>query len=788
MKRSMVLAAILALALTVYAMGDVPRTISYQGVLKDDAGVIVPDDDYDFIFRIYDVSSGGTALWTESRTKHVTAGILNVILGEIDPIDLPFDAPYWLGVTIGAGDELAPRTPLTGSPYALNALAVIGSHNVFPDSGAVGVGTAEPDRALHVVSPDIHVMEVEGTAGGAWALLDINASGLSANPGIEFLKQGALKAVTYVGLGDDLVFRVGADDALRLEAGTANCGIGVADPVERLDVAGAVRLGTTGESNAGTIRWTGTDFEGYDGGTWLSLTSSGGGTLPSGSLGQTIRHNGSDWVSSSFLYNNGDRIGIGTTIPSAELEVMGDNMMNHFKLSASTGAGPALYLNAVNKDWTIYGSNPGSSAGDQKLVFRDFSAARDRMVIDADGDVGIGTTEPDASLHLLGGNWDLIGTEGDLKIGNDDYRLKIGVATGGGGAGSVGIRVQGGLERLILGAGEYEVLTVRPLGQVDIGSPTLTGYVDFYHNGYPDPALHIFSDGYGGGIQVMDEANGRLVTMKGNDNDTGGSIILWATAFNPALYLDGNADGAGNPQIYMQGTSNVAAFRMELSGDDAVYLPASSVSPYEIRGETGCASVNEYDETGPGLSGTGVDVLASRSITVQHDGWALVIGSAQVTIAHTNGLMSNANFGVSDDYTAFPACQDVRLLLSSNMPSGSYDFPVSNQSLFELDGAGTYTFYYLGEEVTGTFSVFDVQLSIVFMPTAYGMVSPPAAGSSAEGGDAPLRTTSDIEAERSEAAAFERDRVERELERIRREIEELKRSIPRSDESRTGTE
>ncbi len=788
MKRSILTGAILALVLTGYAMGDVPRTISYQGVLKDDAGVIVPDDDYDFTFRIYDVSSGGTALWAESQTKHVTAGILNVILGEIDPIDLPFDGPYWLGVTIGAGDELAPRTPLTGSPYALNARAVIGSHNVFPDSGAVGVGTTGPDCAMHVVSSNIHVMEVEGTAGGAWALLDIDASGLSSNPGIEFLRQGALKAVTYVGLGDDLVFRVGANDALRLEAGTANCGIGVYDPLERLDVAGAVRIGTTSESNAGTIRWTGTDFEGYDGGTWLSLTSSGGGTLPAGSLGQTIRHNGSDWVSSSFLYNDGDRIGIGTTIPSAELEVMGDNMTNHFKLSASTGAGPALYLNAVNKDWTIYGSNPGSSAGDAKLVFRDFSAAQDRMVIDADGDVGIGTNEPDASLHLAGGNWDLVSTEGDLKIGNDDYRLKIGVATGGGGAGSAGIRVQGGLERLILGAGSTEALTVRPLGVVEIGSPTQTGYIHFYRYGFADPTMLFFSDQFGGGIQVLDEAYGKLVTVKGNDNDTGGSIILWSTAPNPGIFLDGNADGAGNPQIYMQGSSSVAALRLEMSGDDAVYLPLSSIAPHEIIGEAGCASENDYDLTGPGLSGTGIDVLASRSITVQHDGYALVIASAQVTIAHTNGLTSNANFGVSDDDTAFPACQDVRLLLSSNLQSGSYDFPVTNQSLFELDGAGTYTFYYLGEEITGTFSIFDVQLSIVFVPTAYGIVSPPAAGSAAEGGSAPLKTVSDIEAERSEAAAFERDRVERELEKMRREIEELKRSISRSDAARIGPE
>mgnify|MGYP000182062501 CR=1 FL=1 len=44
---------------------------------------------------------------------------------------------------------------------------------------------------------------------------------------------------------------------------------------EALDVNGAIHLGTTSNTNSGTIRWTGTDFEGYDGSSWLSLTSGG---------------------------------------------------------------------------------------------------------------------------------------------------------------------------------------------------------------------------------------------------------------------------------------------------------------------------------------------------------------------------------------------------------------------------------------------------------------------------------------------------------------------------------
>ncbi len=72
-----------------------------------------------------------------------------------------------------------------------------------------------------------------------------------------------------------------------------------------------------------------------------------------------------------------------------------------------------------------------------------------------------GVTAPAAPVHVAGGNWDLSTSEGDLKIGNDSHRLKIGVALGGRGAGNVRIRAHGGTNRLILGGGTKDVLTVQ---------------------------------------------------------------------------------------------------------------------------------------------------------------------------------------------------------------------------------------------------------------------------------------------------------------------------------------
>jgi hypothetical protein len=95
-----------------------------------------------------------------------------------------------------------------------------------------------------------------------------------------------------------------------------------------------------------------------------------------------------------------------------------------------------------------------------------------RMSIANDGNVGIGTSGPDAPLNIAGGNWDLKSTEGDLKIGNGSYRLKMGVALSSNSSTKAGdsyIRAQGGSSRLLLGSDKDDVLTIKD-GKVGIGN------------------------------------------------------------------------------------------------------------------------------------------------------------------------------------------------------------------------------------------------------------------------------------------------------------------------------
>jgi hypothetical protein len=118
---SVVLPALLWLSAS--ADSDLPKLINYQGVLtQSDGRTPVEDETYHLTFKLYGSDSGDDSLWWEHhKTVQVTGGLFNVILGSVAPLDLPFDAPYWLGITVGSDAELSPRIQLTSVGYAFRA-------------------------------------------------------------------------------------------------------------------------------------------------------------------------------------------------------------------------------------------------------------------------------------------------------------------------------------------------------------------------------------------------------------------------------------------------------------------------------------------------------------------------------------------------------------------------------------------------------------------------------------------------------------------------------------------
>lgn len=105
------------------AFAIVPRIFHYQGKLTNTSGVGT-NDTLSMTFRLYDAPWSTIVLWSETHTGEnkvpVVNGLFDVLLGGINPINLPFNVQYWLEIEVG-GCVLMPRVRLTTSPYAFRA-------------------------------------------------------------------------------------------------------------------------------------------------------------------------------------------------------------------------------------------------------------------------------------------------------------------------------------------------------------------------------------------------------------------------------------------------------------------------------------------------------------------------------------------------------------------------------------------------------------------------------------------------------------------------------------------
>jgi hypothetical protein len=152
------------------AGASVPRTMSYQGLLTDTAGGAVPDGTHDLQFALYDVPAAGAALWTEMQASvPVAAGLVAVLLGSVTPLDLPFNEPYWLGVSVDGGAELAPRLALSSSPYSLTigdepgiAQARSSGNEVIGNTGAL---VRELTVTIAIPGPGYIALDASGMIG-----------------------------------------------------------------------------------------------------------------------------------------------------------------------------------------------------------------------------------------------------------------------------------------------------------------------------------------------------------------------------------------------------------------------------------------------------------------------------------------------------------------------------------------------------------------------------------------------------------------------------------------------
>ncbi len=135
--------------LAAVAQAQIPQSLSYQGFLTTSGGQPVSAS-LSMTFKLYTAAEGGSALWTETRTVQVSNGSYSVLLGTVTPLAIAFDAPYFIGVTVGADPEMTPRQPLASAPYAFKAGCNPGDRiTCFTGGGDPGAGCATGVRTCN---------------------------------------------------------------------------------------------------------------------------------------------------------------------------------------------------------------------------------------------------------------------------------------------------------------------------------------------------------------------------------------------------------------------------------------------------------------------------------------------------------------------------------------------------------------------------------------------------------------------------------------------------------------
>jgi hypothetical protein len=177
--------------------------------------------------------------------------------------------------------------------------------------------------------------------------------------------------------------------------------------------------------------------------------------------------------SGSGINTSSFSVGINSTDPAHTLDVRSQSLADPAGLNVSN-ADRSRYVRLFSGSESA--PDPSVAwAPSQNLLFATYDDNtfdfQEKMRISSTGEVGIGINQPEARLDILGGDWNLdAGNPGDLRIGNATNNFRIGVATGGGGAGVT--RLYTNSNALILGVNDTPSLILEQNGEIKAPSMT----------------------------------------------------------------------------------------------------------------------------------------------------------------------------------------------------------------------------------------------------------------------------------------------------------------------------
>ncbi len=312
-------------------------------------------------------------------------------------------------------------------------------------------------------------------------------------------------------------------------------------------------------------------------------------------------------------------------------------------------------------------------------------------------------------------------------------------------------------------------------GGLQLGGPTQNGLMSLFQQGTAQPVVQIFNfGGLGGSFRLRNNLGNSIAFMAPDQQGSGSTFELAGNG--GALTFDGSlAPAAGSGSLLsITGPQSALSFDTSKSGDAALVLPANSVGPEEVFSEMGIASVFRNQAVS---IGSNVSTVTSRSITVPGPGYVVAIATGSVGVVRTSNTTGLLRMAVSDvsNTLPFPTLTAVGMPPSA-LTFGTYNVPGTSHGVFDVGAAGQYTFYFNASSTGfGTPTISNANLTLFFVPTSYGDVTPNMLGDEPGFGVGYPLSREDILIEQLAEQRRALNELRGEQARIRAELEAMRR-------------
>jgi hypothetical protein len=391
----LVLRALCVLIPLVLTAAPVDTSFTYQGRLNNSAPA---NGSVSLEFGLWDAATGGNNVGSPARLSR-TAPVANwVFTVDLDFGQAAFNGESrWLEIRID-GVLQPKRTRVAPTPTAIYASKAGAVQNGVLQAGQLATPSAPAAGQVLGFNGSSLVWQTAGAGGGPWQLKGANTYFAGGNVGIGTSTPGVPLHLSSSGSGSSVL-------AALLQPGLDNGGFN------------QIYLGRTGAGNACST-FTYVYNEATPSQSYLSL----------------------GLYNSSFTFNvRGDgNVGIGTTTPAAKLDLAGDGLVR-----GRLEVGGPLVMNGELRGNLVMS---GATSEDALGVFTvsgwapaGIFANNTRFTVRRNGQVGIGTSTPQAALDVASGNWDAgrpalrlagekpsIVIDGDGASGNRSWLIQLG--------------------------------------------------------------------------------------------------------------------------------------------------------------------------------------------------------------------------------------------------------------------------------------------------------------------------------------------------------------------------